>query len=375
MHICNARGLSISVVSWTPHTLRLIVMPVVTDLDDELLELVLFMLDASSLQSAQATSRRLRARAHPLFSSAEWQANAVDLITLVRSKEGLKEAVQLRAKRAWEDRAMRQECDHFKCDGELKEMFEKHLVRVLQMSVLEAVHVARKYREVLLELYKVDFYAALPETKYAAALVQKKPAGIEAGRRVVSLDPSTWKCDETDVVRANPNFEGSDLCPFTLWLNLSTGHIGGGREQYDGSGGTGGALKHYKDTGSQYPLVVKLGSITRYGADVYSYALDENCSVQDPKLSEHLAFWGIDMNNAEATHDSMAEINFNTCERLVIATRRRAYGEKDGGTPWQRVLELAETRSISACPVTPAECEFLGLQHSGPTVRCSRFVT
>ena len=37
-----------------------------------------------------------------------------------------------------------------------------------------------------------------------------------------------------------------------LWLNLSTGHIGSGRRQFDGSGGTGAALKHYNDTGLYY---------------------------------------------------------------------------------------------------------------------------
>ena len=108
-----------------------------------------------------------------------------------------------------------------------------------------------------------------------------------------------------------------------LWLNLSTGHIGSGRKNWDGSGGTGAALAHFEvsiictstpllcacmdclifgknftfvlgytvrlkvaakvqavgritqATGSKYPLVVKLGTITPQGADVYSYAPDE----------------------------------------------------------------------------------------------------
>jgi uncharacterized UBP type Zn finger protein len=40
----------------------------------------------------------------------------------------------------------------------------------------------------------------------------------------------------------------------------------------DGSGGNGSALRHYEATGCKYPLVVKLGTITPAGADVYSYA-------------------------------------------------------------------------------------------------------
>eukprot|EP00967_Tisochrysis_lutea_P022382 scaffold25487_cov28-Tisochrysis_lutea.AAC.2 len=59
-----------------------------------------------------------------------------------------------------------------------------------------------------------------------------------------------------------------------LWLNLSDGHIGSGRRQWDGSGGSNGALDHYRETKENFPptgfpLVVKLGTITPHGADVY----------------------------------------------------------------------------------------------------------
>ena len=43
-------------------------------------------------------------------------------------------------------------------------------------------------------------------------------------------------------------------------------------------------MRHFKATGCKYPLVVKLGTITPHGADVYSYANDENDMVQDPYL-------------------------------------------------------------------------------------------
>jgi len=51
-------------------------------------------------------------------------------------------------------------------------------------------------------------------------------------------------------------------------------------QNWDGTGGNGAALRH----GSKYPLVVKLGTITPHGADVFSYAPDENDMVEDPKL-------------------------------------------------------------------------------------------
>lgn len=50
-------------------------------------------------------------------------------------------------------------------------------------------------------------------------------------------------------------------------------------------------MEHYNITG--YPLAVKLGTITPDGADVYSY--DEDDMVLDPKLSQHLAHFGIDI--------------------------------------------------------------------------------
>jgi uncharacterized UBP type Zn finger protein len=43
-------------------------------------------------------------------------------------------------------------------------------------------------------------------------------------------------------------------------------------------------LRHYEATGKKYPLVVKLGTITPHGADVYSYAEDEDDMVLDPHL-------------------------------------------------------------------------------------------
>ena len=40
---------------------------------------------------------------------------------------------------------------------------------------------------------------------------------------------------------------------------------------------------------------MKLGTITPTGADVYSYASDEDDMVTDPWLAQHLLHWGINM--------------------------------------------------------------------------------
>ena len=78
-------------------------------------------------------------------------------------------------------------------------------------------------------------------SKYASELVQHNPENIK-----IPQDPKQWKDAASDATE-------------NLWLNLSTGYIGGGRKNWDGSGGSGSALDHFHATGNKYPLVVKLG--------------------------------------------------------------------------------------------------------------------
>ena len=137
----------------------------------------------------------------------------------------------------------------------------------------------------------------LRESRYARDLKQE-PATDETK---VSPDPRDWRCAESG--------ESSNL-----WLNLGTGHIGSGRRHWDGSGGNGAALRHYeemKKRGKEFPLVVKLGTITPTGADVYSYAPDEDDMVTDPLLAEHLAHWGINVMQMQKTEKSMAELQID----------------------------------------------------------------
>jgi ubiquitin carboxyl-terminal hydrolase 5/13 len=127
-------------------------------------------------------------------------------------------------------------------------------------------------------------------SKYATDLVQLNPTG-----KVIPQDPSQWKDEATGTTE-------------NLWLNLSTGYIGGGRKNWDGSGGSGSAVEHYNATGKQYPLAVKLGTITPHGADVWSYAPDEDAMVTDPLLAQHLSFWGIDIMRLEKTDKTLSEM-------------------------------------------------------------------
>ncbi|XP_026191912.1 ubiquitin carboxyl-terminal hydrolase 5 [Cyclospora cayetanensis] len=114
------------------------------------------------------------------------------------------------------------------------------------------------------------------------------------------ISPANWKCADCG---ASTN----------LWLNLSDGFIGCGRKLYGAGGGCadgreGAAIRHYKETGSIYPLIVKLGTISPDSADVFSYAPDEDSTVIDPKLPEHLARFGIESQQLRKTERSTNEL-------------------------------------------------------------------
>lgn len=125
-----------------------------------------------------------------------------------------------------------------------------------------------------------------PISKHADALMQ-----LDNGIRI---PPSGWKCSRCDLTN-------------NLWVNITDGTILCGRRYFDGSGGNQHALEHFKET--HYPLVVKLGTITATGADVYSY--DEDDMVEDPKLATHLAHFGINMMNMEKTDKTMTELEID----------------------------------------------------------------
>lgn len=171
-----------------------------------------------------------------------------------------------------------------------------------------------------------------PVSKYAESLPM-----LDNGVRI-SSDPSTWECAESGMKE-------------NLWLNLSTGHIGSGRKNWDGSGGTNGALNHFEATGSKFPLVVKLGTITPSGADVYSYASDEDQMVTDPKLAEHLARWGINIMELEKTDKTMAELEFdlNKNREFFAITEQGAKLQPVSGPGLTGLVNLGNSCYMNSC--------------------------
>ncbi|KJA15399.1 hypothetical protein HYPSUDRAFT_207890 [Hypholoma sublateritium FD-334 SS-4] len=90
-----------------------------------------------------------------------------------------------------------------------------------------------------------------------------------------------------------------------LWLCLTCGSLGCGRQQFGGSGGNGHGLDHFNESG--HAVSVKLGTITPEGAaDIYCYVCND--AKEDPDLVNHLASFGINVQTLSKTEKSMTEL-------------------------------------------------------------------
>ena len=101
-----------------------------------------------------------------------------------------------------------------------------------------------------------------------------------------------------------------------LWLCMTCGHLGCGRQAYDGSGGNGHGVGHYETSG--HPLVCKMGTITPEGkASIHCYACDEE--VIDESLSLHLATFGINVCTQIKTEKTIAEMELEANLNLTLS--------------------------------------------------------
>ncbi|KAI8921585.1 hypothetical protein BC831DRAFT_476413 [Entophlyctis helioformis] len=93
-----------------------------------------------------------------------------------------------------------------------------------------------------------------------------------------------------------------------LWLCLTCGSLGCGRQQYGGLGGNGHAMSHFEAT--QHPIAVKMGSITPEGtADLFCYAHGDE--IINPDLAKHLSNFGINLLSQQKTEKSIAELQLD----------------------------------------------------------------
>ncbi|CAG8499164.1 5681_t:CDS:10 [Paraglomus brasilianum] len=81
-----------------------------------------------------------------------------------------------------------------------------------------------------------------------------------------------------------------------LWLCLTCGNLGCGRQQFGGITGNSHGVAHYEKT--KHPVSCKLGTITPEGtADIFCYQCGE--SRLDPLLGQHLSNFGINVASQE----------------------------------------------------------------------------
>ena len=101
-----------------------------------------------------------------------------------------------------------------------------------------------------------------------------------------------------------------------LWLCMTCGHLGCGRQAYDGSGGNGHGVAHYETSG--HPLVCKMGTITPEGkASIHCYPCDEE--VIDESLGLHLATFGINVFTQVKTEKTIKEMELEANLNLTLS--------------------------------------------------------
>ena len=152
----------------------------------------------------------------------------------------------------------------------------------------------------------------LAQSAYDADQVGEWEEELKPCKCVASLDQS--KVQPVDITK-NVKCAKCDLRT-NLWLNLTSGEIGCGRKNYDGSGGNNHAIEHFEASGNS--MCVKLGTITPDGkASVHCYKCDED--IIDPNLQKHLATFGINIESQVKTEKTMTELNLEANLSLTLS--------------------------------------------------------
>lgn len=89
-----------------------------------------------------------------------------------------------------------------------------------------------------------------------------------------------------------------------LWICLTCGKLGCGREQFGGVKGNSHALNHFNT--SNHPIAVKLGSLSKDVTDVYCYKCNDEISI--PNIESLLQTFGINLNNFTKTEKNLIEL-------------------------------------------------------------------
>ncbi|KAJ3178214.1 hypothetical protein HDU87_003766 [Geranomyces variabilis] len=138
------------------------------------------------------------------------------------------------------------------------------------------------------------------------ALSARKQSDVKAWQEEITKCTHTESLSQENLHKIEA-FSHCTKCDLkdNLWLCLTCGNLGCGRQQFGGVGGNGHGLKHNEDTG--HPVSVKIGTITPEGtADVYCYACGDDRL--DPYLAKHLASFGINIATQLKTAKTLGEL-------------------------------------------------------------------
>lgn len=188
-------------------------------------------------------------------------------------------------------------------------------VTKLAIGMEGGIDFSQKKKEVFLSCYchacntpqPIDSISHIAEEIKMRESAYKKTETAAWEQTIVPCE-HTRSLDQNQAQRvASANLAKCGLCELNqnLWICLHCGHLGCGRKYFDGTGGNGHAVDHFKTTG--HAVAVKTGTISAEGnASIFCYHCDDD--VKDEALREHLKTLGIEVNEMQKTEKTMAEI-------------------------------------------------------------------
>lgn len=206
-----------------------------------------------------------------------------------------------------EERALAQDSDDLrqkKAKLEIKEQKESDIYNVAQ-----SVYIA-----------PLDTSLTIDETPEPAKLLALQILNANSANtndEIKAWEQEIFPCEHSVDIQTEVNTDANlAQCAYcdlkeNLWLCLTCGSVGCGREQYGSSlKGNSHALEHFSTTG--HAVAVKLGSLSveEDSCDCYCYLCNDEVKV--PELSSKLLAFGIDLMSTVKTEKNLIELNLDT---------------------------------------------------------------